>query len=164
MAGCWMQQAGSWDRQSASPKRSSEGWKHSKDILQQLVLEGLRQELDQMALRVRQVMRQTRARIFRGNTRSEGKLLNLFEPQLKSFARARPASRESPVRVAQLRVIINNQDHSGIGHVASRPIRQRRVYVFLGLEWTEELDQRSHQLIKKARQRLTNGGCSSLDV
>ena len=65
-------------------KRFSEeierGVKHSKDILQQLVLEGLRQELDQMALRVRQVMRQTRARIFRGNTRSEGKLLSLFEP------------------------------------------------------------------------------------
>ena len=65
-------------------KRFSEeierGVKHSKDILQQLVLEGLRQELDQMALRVRQVMRQTRARIYRGNTRSEGKLLSLFEP------------------------------------------------------------------------------------
>ena len=29
---------------------------------------------------VRQVMKQTRARIFRGNTRSEGKLLSLFEP------------------------------------------------------------------------------------
>src|SRR3984893_16611290 len=65
-------------------KRFSEeivrGVKRSKDILQQLVLEGLRQELDQMTLRVRQVMRQTRARIFRGNTRSEGKLLSLFEP------------------------------------------------------------------------------------
>jgi len=29
---------------------------------------------------VRQVMKQTRARIFRGDTRSEGKLLSLFEP------------------------------------------------------------------------------------
>ena len=56
------------------------GVKRSKDILKQLALEGLRQELDQMVLRVRQVMRQTRARIFRGNTRSEGKLLSLFEP------------------------------------------------------------------------------------
>jgi len=33
-----------------------------------------------MTLRVRQVMKQTRARIFRCNTRSEGKLLSLFEP------------------------------------------------------------------------------------
>src|SRR5882724_169948 len=41
---------------------------------------GLRQELDEMRSRVRQVMKQTRARIFRGNTRSEGKLLSLFEP------------------------------------------------------------------------------------
>src|ERR1700726_1428028 len=33
-----------------------------------------------MTSRVRQVMKQTRARIFRGNTRSEEKLLSLFEP------------------------------------------------------------------------------------
>jgi hypothetical protein len=34
-------------------------------------LVGLRQELDEMTLRVRQVMKQTRTRIFRGNTRSD---------------------------------------------------------------------------------------------
>jgi transposase, IS5 family len=56
------------------------GVKRSKNLLKQLALEGLRQELDQMTSRVRQVMKQTRARIFRGNTRSEGKLLSLFEP------------------------------------------------------------------------------------
>jgi transposase, IS5 family len=33
-----------------------------------------------MMPRVKQVMKQTRARIFQGNTRSEGKLLSLFEP------------------------------------------------------------------------------------
>jgi transposase, IS5 family len=56
------------------------GVKHSTSALKQLVLESLRQELDEMRSRVRQVMKQTRARIFRGNTRSEGKLLSLFEP------------------------------------------------------------------------------------
>jgi transposase, IS5 family len=54
--------------------------KRSKDILEQFALNGLRQELDLIIPRVRQVMKQTRARIFRGNTRSEGKLLSLFEP------------------------------------------------------------------------------------
>jgi len=54
--------------------------KRAKSILQQLALDGLRQELDLMIPRIRQVMKQTRARIFRGNTRSEGKLLSLFEP------------------------------------------------------------------------------------
>ena len=54
--------------------------KRSKSILEQFALDGLRQQLDLMIPRVRQVMRQTRARIFRGNTRSEGKLLSLFEP------------------------------------------------------------------------------------
>jgi IS5 family transposase len=65
-------------------KRFSEeirrGVKRPKCILKQLVLDGLRRELDLMIPRVRQVMKQTRARIFRGNTRSEGKLLSLFEP------------------------------------------------------------------------------------
>ncbi len=40
----------------------------------------LRTELEIMLPRVRQVMSQTRARVFRGETRSEGKILSLFEP------------------------------------------------------------------------------------
>src|SRR5438067_1332303 len=55
-------------------KEIVEGVKRSKDILEQLVLEGLRQELDQMALRVKQVMRQIRARILRGHTLRQRKL------------------------------------------------------------------------------------------
>ena len=43
-------------------------------------LDGLRRELETMLPLVRQVMRQTRARIFQGNTRTEGKILSLFEP------------------------------------------------------------------------------------
>ncbi len=54
--------------------------KRAKSFLEQLALDGLRQELDLMMPRVRQVMKQTRARIFRGNPRSEGKLVSLFEP------------------------------------------------------------------------------------
>jgi IS5 family transposase len=56
------------------------GLKRSADVVQQLVLEGLRQQLDVMLPRVRQVMKQTRARLFGGETRSEGKLCSLFEP------------------------------------------------------------------------------------
>jgi IS5 family transposase len=56
------------------------GVKRSRRVLKQLALEGLRRQLDEMLSRVKQVMKQTRARIFRGNTRSEGKLLSLFEP------------------------------------------------------------------------------------
>ena len=56
------------------------GIKRSTDVLEQLALNKMRHELDAMVPLVRQVMKQTRARIFRGNTRSEGKLLSLFEP------------------------------------------------------------------------------------
>jgi IS5 family transposase len=61
-------------------KEIAQGVKRPTTVLKQLALEGLCQELDEMTSRVRQVMKQTRARIFRGNTRSEGKLLSLFEP------------------------------------------------------------------------------------
>ena len=58
----------------------AEGVKRSTDVLQQLALEGLRQEIDAMVPLVRQVMKQTRARILRGDTRADGKILSLFEP------------------------------------------------------------------------------------
>jgi hypothetical protein len=44
----------------------------ARSVLEQLALDALRQDLDLMKSRVRQVIKQTRARIFRGNTRSEG--------------------------------------------------------------------------------------------
>src|SRR6201988_4910019 len=56
------------------------GTKRARSVLQQLALEGLRQELDAMVPLVKQVMKQTRARIFRGDTHTEGKLLSVFEP------------------------------------------------------------------------------------
>ena len=61
-------------------KEIARGTKRARNVLQQLVLEGLRQELDAMVPLVKQVMKQTRARIFRGDTHAEGKLLSLFEP------------------------------------------------------------------------------------
>jgi hypothetical protein len=67
----------------------AQGVKRSTDILQQLALEGLRQDLDETRSRVRQVMKQTRERIFRNNTRSEGKLLSLFEPSTEVIRKGR---------------------------------------------------------------------------
>src|SRR5215813_4202938 len=58
----------------------AEGVKHAADPLKQLALDGLREEIETMVPRVKQVMKQTRARIFRGDTRSEGKIFSIFEP------------------------------------------------------------------------------------
>jgi transposase, IS5 family len=57
-----------------------EGAKRAPSVLKQLALDGLRRDLDAMVPLVKQVMKQTRARIYRGDTRSEGKLLSVFEP------------------------------------------------------------------------------------
>jgi len=61
-------------------KEIAEGTKRANNVLKQMVLEGLREKLDTMVSLVKQVMKQTRARIFRGNTHAEGKILSLFEP------------------------------------------------------------------------------------
>jgi IS5 family transposase len=61
-------------------KEIAKGTKRAKTALKQLALEGLREQLDTMVPLVRQVMKQTRARIFRGDTHAEGKILSLFEP------------------------------------------------------------------------------------
>jgi len=56
------------------------GVKRCTDAVKQVVLEGQRQILDEMVPRVQQVMRQAKARIFEGDTRSEGKIVSVFEP------------------------------------------------------------------------------------
>jgi len=72
-------------------KEIADGIKRSKDIVKQLALEGLRQEIDIMIRRVKQVMKQTRARIFRGDTRSEGKIFSLFEPSTEIIRKGKAA-------------------------------------------------------------------------
>jgi transposase, IS5 family len=44
------------------------------------VLHKAQTQLEQMVPRVKQVLRQTRERVLRGNTKAEGKLLSIFEP------------------------------------------------------------------------------------
>jgi IS5 family transposase len=56
------------------------GVKRAADVVHQAALDGLRQELDTFVPRVRQVMRQARARTLGGDTHVEHKLLSLFEP------------------------------------------------------------------------------------
>jgi len=46
----------------------------------QAVLQKAKQQLDEMIPRVQQVMKQARARVLEGNTRSENKILSVFEP------------------------------------------------------------------------------------
>jgi IS5 family transposase len=58
----------------------ADGTKRARGFSKQAKLELLSHELETMLPRVRRVIRQTRARIFRGETRSDGKILSLFEP------------------------------------------------------------------------------------
>jgi IS5 family transposase len=48
--------------------------------MQQAVLEGLRREIDTMVPRIQQVIKQTKVRVFKGDTHADGKLFSIFEP------------------------------------------------------------------------------------
>jgi len=61
-------------------KEILDGTKHATGASKQVALWCLRDQIEQMVLRVRQVIAQTKARIFQGETRSEGKIVSLFEP------------------------------------------------------------------------------------
>jgi len=56
-----------------------------------MALEGLREELETMVPLVKRVTKQTRARIFRGETRTQGKILSLFEPSTEVIRKGKAA-------------------------------------------------------------------------
>jgi transposase, IS5 family len=58
----------------------AEGVKRSSQVKPQAAVEGLRKQLDTFVPRVQQVMRQTKQRIFGGDTHVAEKLVSLFEP------------------------------------------------------------------------------------
>ena len=61
-------------------KEIAEGVKRSSGLSQQDALEGLRKKIDAMLPLVKQVIRQTKARVLGGDTRTEGKIFSIFEP------------------------------------------------------------------------------------
>jgi len=67
------------------------GIKHSADLIEQMAIEGHCVYLETMIPRVQQVMRQTRERIFGGDTRSAGKLVSLFEPHTEIIRKGKAA-------------------------------------------------------------------------
>src|SRR5262245_217449 len=56
------------------------GVKQANNAMGQLKLDRLRNQIDEMVPPVKQVTKQTRARIYRGDARSQGKLLSVFGP------------------------------------------------------------------------------------
>jgi transposase, IS5 family len=67
------------------------GVKRSRITLDQIALERLRDELETMVPLVKRVTKQTRARIFRGETRTQGKILSLFEPSTEVIRKGKAA-------------------------------------------------------------------------
>jgi IS5 family transposase len=72
-------------------KEVAEGVKRARDVMGQLALDALREQINEMAPLVRQVMKQTRARIYGGNTHSEGKIVSLFEPATEVIRKGKAA-------------------------------------------------------------------------
>ena len=68
-----------------------EGVKCSAEIVQPTATEGHRRVIDVMVPLVQQVIRQAKARIFRGDPRSKGKIVSLFEPSTEVIRKGKAA-------------------------------------------------------------------------
>lgn len=67
------------------------GRKRARRVEQQIALQAHRAYLEQMIPLVRQVIHQTRERIFKGNTHVPGKLVSLFEPHTEIIRKGKAA-------------------------------------------------------------------------
>ena len=67
------------------------GRKRARGLLEQIALQAQRAYLERMIPLVRQVMHQTRERIFKGNTHVPGKLVSLFEPHTEVIRKGKAA-------------------------------------------------------------------------
>jgi Transposase domain (DUF772)/Transposase DDE domain len=67
------------------------GVKHGSSLTEQVVLETRRQYLETMIPRAKQVMRQARERIIKGNTHLAGKIVSLFEPHTEIIRKGKAA-------------------------------------------------------------------------
>jgi transposase, IS5 family len=67
------------------------GRKRARGLLEQISLEASKAYLERMMPLVRQVMHQTRERIFKGNTHVPGKLVSLFEPHTEVIRKGKAA-------------------------------------------------------------------------
>ena len=67
------------------------GVKRGPDIVKQVCIDAQRRYLETMLPRLQQVIRQTRARLFKGNTHVAGKLVSLFEPHTEVIRKGKVA-------------------------------------------------------------------------
>jgi IS5 family transposase len=93
-------------------KEIDDGVKRAAEGSRQVVLERLRRELESMAPLVQQVMRQTKARVFAGDTHAEGKIVSLFDPTTEVIRKSLPSRKRGQGRQAD-RIRQNGQTAGG---------------------------------------------------
>ena len=90
----------------------AEGVKRCSDLMKQATLEGLRKEIDTIVPLVKQVIRQTKARILGGDTHAEGKIFSIFEPSTEIIRKGKAGKPNEfgkmvKVQEAENQIVIN---------------------------------------------------------
>ena len=98
-----------------------------------MALEGHLRILDTMVPRVQQVMRQTKARIYRGDTRSAGKIVSIFEPSAEVIRKgktARPTEFGKLVKrqEAENQIVLDYEVYAQRPHDADLPIQAIEIH------------------------------------
>ena len=84
-----------------------DGTKCATSASGQVALECLKGEVEQMVPRVRQVIAQTRARIFRGDTHNKGKVFSIFEPSTEIIRKGNEFGKLVKLQQAENQIVID---------------------------------------------------------
>jgi IS5 family transposase len=115
------------------------------------VMHKAKKQLDEMIPRVQQVMRQTRERVLRGNAKTEGKLLSVFETHTEVI---RKGKANKPNEFGKL-VLIQEAENQIITHYQVCEQRPGRLYL------TGRMSEATHRTVR-TRSEASNGGCRIL--
>ena len=84
-----------------------DGTKCATSASGQVALECLKGEVEQMVPRLRQVIAQTRARIFRGDTHNKGKVFSIFEPSTEIIRKGNEFGKLVKLQQAENQIVID---------------------------------------------------------
>jgi IS5 family transposase len=88
-------------------KQFSAALAHKAEKGGRVVLRKAKEQLDEMIPRVQQVMKQARARVLNGNTRSENKILSLFEPDTEVIRKGKASKPTEFGKMVKIQIVIH---------------------------------------------------------
>jgi IS5 family transposase len=116
-------------------------------------------KLETFVPRVHQMIRQTRARVLRGITQSEGKLIRIFQPEAQILRRGKP---HKPTEFGQL-VIVQESDGGIVSDLRITDARHDSQVLVSTVERHNAIFERPPDLVATDRGFFSNAGVDAIE-